>query len=591
MRLGLKLTLTIAVASIVPTAAATLVGRELVLRESRAEFDRLLDSAADKVSSRYQSVQEEVTRVVERLADPDDQFTGPILIAVANGGPDDDTFRQLATAAPRVMSERGLDVLAVIGSRGEILASGHFPGRIGDVEPRLARRWRTAAREAQLLPERVLLDGKPATRLTVQAWREARSALGSRLLVVGGRLLELSFAGSLRLPGGTVMRLEDASGRPIGSADLAGGQAGADGRTGRRGQAASLAGYPQRILSLKDAQGREAARVVLAVPDDRLRASLRAINYAAATLTLSGLVLALLLGAVAGRRLSRRLGDLARAAGAVAAGDLDQQLAERGRDEVSALVRAFNRMTTELGDSKRKLLAAERIAAWQEIARRIAHEIKNPLFPIQTSIETLRKVYLKKHPDFDEIFNESTSTILEEVGRLKNIVTEFSRFARLPKPRLAPCDLAELVPQVLALYSDGAVAVETRLPEGLPAVLADREQLTQVLVNLLKNAREALAGRSDPRVRIEAGAEAGWLQIAVIDNGPGFGEDIAGQIFTPYFTTKGQTGGTGLGLAIVKRIVSEHGGRVEARSRPGEGSAFIVHLPVAGPEAAALADG
>ena len=573
MRLSIQLTLTIAVASIVPTGAATLVGRELVQRGSRAEFDEKLRSAFDRVASRYLEMQEEVTKVVERLADPDDQFTGPILIAVANGGPDDDTFRQLYTAAPRVMRERGLDVLQVLGPRGVILASGHFPGRMGDQDPRFARL--RAARDALLEPEDILLEeGKPATtRLTVQAQHLVRSSLGTRVLVVGGRLLERAFAGKLRLPAGTMMHIEDASGRELGT--------GAE--RVASGEASRFAAYPHRSYPLRDARGRTVAQVVVEVSNDALQASLRAINYAAGTLAASGLVLALILGAIAGRRLSRRLGDLAGAAATVAAGDLDRQLVERGRDEVSALVRAFNRMTSELKDSKQKLVAAERIAAWQEIARRIAHEIKNPLFPIQTSIETLRKVYEKKHPDFDEIFNESTSTILEEVTRLKNIVTEFSQFARLPKPKLAPCDLAEVMPQVFSLYGDGAVKLEASLPPGLPPVLADREQLTQVLVNLIKNAREALGGRPDAWVRVEAQAvpAMGLMRIAVIDNGPGFGEDVQSQIFTPYFTTKGQTGGTGLGLAIVQRIVDEHGGRVEAHGTPGEGAAFVVHLPLA----------
>jgi two-component system, NtrC family, nitrogen regulation sensor histidine kinase NtrY len=573
MRLAVKLTLTIAVASIVPTGAATLVGRELVQRGSRAEFDEKLRSAVDRVASRYLEVQEEVTKIVERLADPDDQFTGPILIAVANGGPDDDTFRQLYTAAPRVMRERGLDMLQVLGPRGVILASGHFPGRMGDQDPRFPKL--QAARDAQLEPEDLLEEGKPASsRLTVQVQHLVRSSLGSRVLIVGGRLLERAFAGKLRLPAGTLMRIEDARGRELGATGD---------KTGAAEASAAFTAYPHRPYPLRDARGRTVARVVVAVPDDSLRASLRAINYAAATLAASGLVLALLLGAIAGRRLSRRLADLAGGAASVAAGDLDRQLVERGRDEVSALMRAFNRMTSQLKESKQKLVAAERIAAWQEIARRIAHEIKNPLFPIQTSIETLRKVYAKKHPDFDEIFNESTSTILEEVTRLKNIVTEFSQFARLPKPKLAPCDLAEVVPQVFSLYGDGAVKLEAALPPGLPPVLADREQLTQVLVNLIKNAREALSGRPDPRVRVEAAAVTGegLMRIAVSDNGPGFGDDVAGQIFTPYFTTKGQAGGTGLGLAIVQRIVDEHGGRGEALGAPGEGATFIVHLPLA----------
>ncbi len=563
MRLSAKLTLTIAAASVVPIVAATLVGRELVQRESRAEFDRLLRDGRVEVMGRYLSLQEEVTKAIERLADPEDQFLGPILIALANGGPDDDTFRQLALSGPRVMRERGLDVLCVLGPKGEILASGHFPGRIGDVDPRFGKT-PAAVREALLLPERVLSSGKPTTHLAVEAQRLARSPLGSRALVMGGRLLGPELARRLRLRGGTEVRIQDVAGRVLaGPADWT-----------------RHAAYPQETLLLKDPQGREAARVTLAVPDDSLRATLRAINLTAASVAGSGLLLSLLLGLLAGRRLSHRLGDLMNAAGAVAAGDLDQRLRARAKDEIGELVEAFNRMTADLKDSKQKLVAAERLAAWQEIARRIAHEIKNPLSPIQTSIETLRKVYGKQHPDFEEIFNESTSMILEEVQRLKTIVSEFSQFARLPKPKLAPCDLGELVPQVASLYAGSDVPVELALPAGLPLVVGDREQLTQVLVNLIKNAREALSGREGGRIVISATPEEGWVATAVTDNGPGFDAEVAAQIFTPYFTTKGASGGTGLGLAIVQRIVSEHGGRVEARGEPGKGASFIFRLPI-----------
>jgi signal transduction histidine kinase len=569
MRLRLRLTLTIATASVVPLAAASLLGRELVQRESRAEFERVLEGGEAEVRARYLALQEEVVRAVERLADSEDQFIGPILIGLSSGGPDDDTFRQLALTTPRVMRERGLDLLAVLGPKGEILASGHFPGSIGDSDPRFGS-GRSALsappRDPLLEAERVLLEGKAVTRLTVQAQRLARSPLGARVRVIGGRLLGPDLLRRLRLHAGTEVRIEDAGGTLL---------AASPGWSLR-------ASSPQRSVRLTNADGREAARVLLAVPDDKLRATLRAINIAALALAASGLGLSLLLGILAGRGISRRLGELARRAEAVAAGDLEQRLAVRVHDEVGELAEAFNRMTADLKESKEKLVAAERTAAWQEIARRIAHEIKNPLFPIQTSIETLKKVHAKKHPDFEEIFHESTTMILEEVERLKNIVTEFSQFARLPKPKLAACDLRELVPSVVGLYGS-EIPVTCTLPEGLPSVLADREQLTQVLVNLLKNAREALAGAAEPRVELaaEAAGDGASVQLTVADNGPGFSEEARGQIFTPYFTTKGAAGGTGLGLAIVHRIVTDHGGRIELRSQPGRGAAFVIRLPTA----------
>jgi two-component system, NtrC family, nitrogen regulation sensor histidine kinase NtrY len=421
----------------------------------------------------------------------------------------------------------------------------------------------------RIVPERILLEGKPSTQLTVQVWRTVRSPLGPMVAGLGGRLLASELARTPRLKGGTELLIQDAVGRL---------------RAGPRDWRAA-ASYPQRVVRLDDPRGRTAVRVTLAVPDDRLRATLRGINRAAIALVVSGLLLSLLLGVLAANQISRRLRELVQGAEAVAAGDLDKRLPVHGRDEVADLVETFNRMTVDLKESKEKLVAAERLAAWQEIARRIAHEIKNPLSPIQTSIETLRKTYAKQHPDFDEIFNESTTMILEEVQRLKNIVTEFSQFARLPKPNLAPCDLRELIPSVAGLYggSDGEIPIHCQVPAELPAVLADREQLTQVLVNLIKNAHEALAGVAAPRIAIAASSRAaapGWVEVSVQDNGPGFDEAVGAQIFTPYFTTKGQSG-TGLGLAIVHRIVTDHGGRIEARSQPGQGASFTLRLPLA----------
>jgi two-component system, NtrC family, nitrogen regulation sensor histidine kinase NtrY len=571
MRLRGRLILTIAAASVVPIVGATLVGREWVQLRSRAEFEDLLGDGEVEVRARFRVLQEDVARSLQRLADADDQFTGPILIALANGGPDDDTFRQLALVTPRVMQERGLDVLTVLGPKGEILASGHFPGRMGDIDPRHAQVLAAARRKAaRLVPERILQGGKPATQLTVQAWRLARSPLGSQVVVMGGRVLGPDFVRTLRLAGGTEVLVQDAAGRLLaGPSDWQ-----------------RYVGYPHRVVRLAD-EKREAARITLAVPDDRLRATLRAINRTAIVLVVSGLMLSLLLGALAALQISRRLREVVAGAEAVAAGDLDKQLTVRGRDEVGELVETFNRMTSELKESKEKLVAAERLAAWQEIARRIAHEIKNPLFPIQTSIETLRKTYAKHHPDFEEIFNESTTMILEEVQRLKNIVTEFSQFARLPKPNLTPCDLRELLPSVVSLYGgggDGAaeIPIVCELPEGLPQVMADREQLTQVFVNLIKNAREALAGAAAPQIRIIVAAQGEAVEVSVQDNGPGFDEAVGVQIFTPYFTTKGASGGTGLGLAIVHRIVTDHGGKIEARSQPGQGATFVVRLARSG---------
>ena len=565
MRLRTKLTLIIAVASVVPTVAATLVGRDLVRRRSQAEFKRLLTDGEAEVRARLEQLRQEVEDAAKRLADPEDQLIGPILIAQARGGIDDTLYRRLVHTTPRVMQERGLEVLAVMGSGGEVLASGHYPGRMGDHDPVHKDRARKVLdKDAILLSQRLMLGNKAATRLTVQAWRLVRSPLGVKVVVIAGRRLGPALAQRLRLRGGTVVRITGAKGEVL---------------AGQK-EWARFKAYPQRRIKLTDSEGRAAATITLAVPDDALRTTLSAINVAAGALAGSGLVLALLLGLLTARRITRPLQEVAEGAARVAAGDLDVRLRVRGKDEMGQLMAAFNQRVAELRDAREQLVAAERVAAWQEIARRMAHEIKNPLFPIQTSIETLQRVYDKKHPDLDEIFAESTTTILEEVERLKNIVGEFSRFARLPKPQPQPLDLKELLPSITGLYADAQVPVQVEIPGDLPTVMADRDQLTQVLVNLLQNAQDALMGQEDPRITLDVRADDDWMVLRVADNGPGFDEQLAARIFTPYFTTKQTKGGTGLGLAIAHRVITDHGGQIEARSVPGEGAVFTVRLPL-----------
>jgi nitrogen fixation/metabolism regulation signal transduction histidine kinase len=241
-------------------------------------------------------------------------------------------------------------------------------------------------------------------------------------------------------------------------------------------------------------------------------------------------------------------------------------------------------MTGELRHAQRRLIRAERVAAWRDIARRIAHEIKNPLMPIQTSIETMRKVHARRHPDFDEIFEESTSTILEEVARLGRIVSEFSRFARLPRPKPVELELTDIARHVVGLHAGGAVAVRLLVEGEPPPIRADREQLTQMLVNLVQNAAEAAEAAHGPgggHVDVIVSPAPEGVRLEVVDDGPGIPAEEQARIFEPYFTTK--AGGTGLGLAIVHRIVGDHGGRIDVDDAEGGGAVFELVLPREGP--------
>jgi signal transduction histidine kinase len=236
-------------------------------------------------------------------------------------------------------------------------------------------------------------------------------------------------------------------------------------------------------------------------------------------------------------------------------------------------------VTEELRESRERVLQAERVAAWREMARRLAHELKNPIFPIQLSIETLRRVAEEDRSGrrLTEAFRESSQTILDELRALRKIIDEFSRFARMPAPLPAALDVNEVVEQTVRLYGPRAAGVELRtdLAGDLPAVNGDRDLLGRAIGNLMGNALDALGGAG--RLTLRTARQGSGVRIDVEDTGPGLSDEQRTRLFTPYYTTK--RGGTGLGLAIVQGIVSDHGGRVEVASAPGQGTAFTLFLP------------
>jgi nitrogen fixation/metabolism regulation signal transduction histidine kinase len=281
-------------------------------------------------------------------------------------------------------------------------------------------------------------------------------------------------------------------------------------------------------------------------------------------------------------RIARPVRELAGAAHAVAAGETPHAVPASGADEIAELAGAFNVMTEQLRESRERLLQAERVAAWREMARRLAHELKNPIFPIQLSIETLRRVIDQddqRMDRFPEMFLESSETILDELRSLRKIIDEFSDFARMPRPQLARLSVNAVVERALDLYrprADG-VEIEAGLAEALPEVNADKDLLGRALGNLISNALDAMP--EGGKLAVRTAAAPGVVTVEVEDSGPGLTEEQKTRLFTPYFTTK--KGGTGLGLAIVQGIVSDHGGRIQVRSEPGHGTSFMLVLPAA----------
>ena len=235
-------------------------------------------------------------------------------------------------------------------------------------------------------------------------------------------------------------------------------------------------------------------------------------------------------------------------------------------------------------DDITRLIQAQRATAWAEVARRLAHEIKNPLTPIQLSAERLEvKLADRLSREDAETLRRSIETIVHQVAALKAMVDDFRDYARLPAPELKPLDLNALVRQVLALYENSSVPIAKHLAEPLPPVWADGAQIRQVIHNLVQNAQDALENRAarsaSPAIEVRTELADDRVKLAVSDNGGGFPEELMARIFEPYVTTKPR--GTGLGLAIVKKIVDEHHGAVTIENRPASGASVSVLLPLA----------
>jgi len=235
-------------------------------------------------------------------------------------------------------------------------------------------------------------------------------------------------------------------------------------------------------------------------------------------------------------------------------------------------------------DDITQLIQAQRAIAWAEVARRLAHEIKNPLTPIQLSAERLEvKLGERLAREDAETLRRATGTIVSQVAALKAMVDDFRDYARLPAPAPARLDLNSLVTDVLALYENSPVPIVKRLDEALPPVWADGAQIRQVIHNLVQNAQDSLentgARGAGGTIEVRTELAGDKVRLAVSDNGGGFPEELMARIFEPYVTTKPR--GTGLGLAIVKKIVDEHHGSVAIENRPTRGASVSVLLPLA----------
>jgi signal transduction histidine kinase len=505
-----------------------------------AQFEREFDWRSREVTRRLDAIA--TSETVRQLA-----------VDLARPGADAAVYHDVAGL---LAEEQSLDFLEILDREAFIVSSAHYPARFGYRKAWVAASVDWRSRGAFVDIEETA-DGQATALIAVRAVTVA----GPPVYLAGGRRLDKEFLDSIPLPPGI-------------SADL---------RIGSKASDAGLRDPIVRIPLAGRAAGAAASLVLSGVRPEvaQLRGTLR-------WLGISGAVLGLLAGlAVAwwtSARVTRPVRALVHGARKVAEGDWNAHVDVASRDEIGELAHAFNQMTRELTQQRDRLIQVERVAAWRELARRLAHELKNPLFPLQITVENLQRSRSQSPVEFDEVFNESTRTLLAEIGNLKQIVARFSDFAKLPIPRFEQVALHEFFDAQVRLFEaqwkapgrPGFHAAIDVQPAGL-TVAADPELLGRAVRNLILNAMDAMP--EGGRLALRAFRQAQHTVLEIEDSGTGLTAEECERLFTPYYTTKHH--GTGLGLAIVQSVVADHGGRISVSSAPGRGATFTIELPAA----------
>jgi signal transduction histidine kinase len=488
--------------------------------------------------------------------------------------------------AASLAAAHGLGLLELVAGDGTIVSSAQWPARFGYKQDWLAEPADWESRGAFLRREE-LPDGVTLSLVAVGT----ASAGGRKLYVAGGQQLDQEFLSTLVLPAGMRVLLYRNLEKEFAPAELLGGQVKdlpnvqplieqvqkqkrevsrtlGSGAAAETFHALPLTGYRKDLLG------------VLLISSSRrelveLESVLRRTGMGVAA---AGILLGMALSWWATARVTRPVQKLAQSAARVAAGDWGATVESPSADEIGQLARAFNRMTHELVAQRECLVQAERVAAWRELARRLAHELKNPLFPLQITVENMQRARELSPEQFDEVFREGTATLLDELAGLKQIIGRFSDFAKMPAPEMQTLSFNDLVSDTLKLFEPQLARARVRadavLDPRLRPVQADPDQMTRVLRNLILNAIDAMPEGGTLTVRTMA--LEGGMRVEVSDTGQGLTPEESRRLFTPYYTTK--THGTGLGLAIVQSVVSDHHGRISVESAPGKGATFRIEL-------------
>jgi two-component system nitrogen regulation sensor histidine kinase NtrY len=541
---------------------------EALVAQFRREFDRQGD---------------EITNAVAEIAN--NESVRGMALNLANGG---DSAIYVHEAAGPAAAEH-LDFLDLLAPNGIIISSAHWPARFG-YRPRWFMDLASAVPQQMFLRQVETPQGDMLGILCIRTV----PAHGLDFLVIGGRKLDSSFLQSLATPAGMRVLIytppeqgstgflsstSDAFDQdkllPVAQTALRQGHEEATIQWGNGAEevfhATALPGY-----------GNKPAAVLLVGNSLAQQQTLETrIEKASVLIAFLGIGLGLILSSVIATHITRPVKELAYAATQIGGGNWQVHVEPASKDEIGQLALSFNQMAQELIAQKERLVQTERVAAWRELARRLAHELKNPLFPLQLTVENLLRARETSPEQFEEVFRESTSTLLAEIANLKTIIGRFSDFSKMPAPQLQPVDLNEMVRSVAQLFQGQFQREEGRIKtvlelDSVPPLSADPILLRRVMENLVLNAIDAMPQGGCLTFRTTTADKYAVFELS--DTGTGLTPEECERLFTPYYTSKQH--GTGLGLAIVQSVISDHNGRITVSSKKEEGTTFHVELPL-----------
>jgi signal transduction histidine kinase len=531
-----------------------------------------------------------VAREVENVSNA--EMTLKIAIDQTHQNPDQSLYVRDAIGAAQ---EHGLDFMDFVIADGTLISSAEYPARVGYKET-----WVTEVKDwsgTEAFLRRVELANEVAVALTAV---RTQPNVSKPFYAIGGQRLNDKFLASLVAPAGLRALLYLNLEQDFVPANVTASNGKVDQPEKFAPIIARLQQKPEPLVETiqwtNDADSAETFHVLpltgrngeflgaLMVGSSRgnLVHLTRHIMKLAAIVAAAAILIGLLVSFWVSARITRPIEQLAEGAREVAAGHWDTRIDLRGNDETGQLAAAFNHMTQTLATQRERLVQTERVAAWRELARRLAHELRNPLFPLQITVENMQRAKQLGNEQFLEVFNESTATLRAELANLNSIVNRFSDFSKMPPPEFARLDINETIRGAVRLFEPQFHAVgkptittEYFLKEGLSEIDGDPDLLHKAFQNLVLNALDAMPAGGTLTFR--STETQGGLRVEVSDTGKGLTPEECSRLFTPYYTTKQQ--GTGLGLAIVQSVVSDHRGTISVTSEEGHGTTFRIELP------------